>query len=285
LLCLVALTVCFYVVGWLVKLFARPFARPLLKSKASWTQEIVEIRLSAMCGNMFKLGFHIFASIALYMLVGDTDWLPRELGGSGALRDEISGSRLFSSRPLSGRPVSDGVLVFYLFATAYHIQEFLVLVVLEMDKPSYYEMFLHHCTALFLVYWSGAIMYHRVGVLVLIVHYVSDIPGYVCKVFVDTRLKVVTISSYICLLFGWGYLRLFVLPFVIMRETTHKEVEHGDGYNISFYLLSVLVAMHTYWFGLFMHMGFLVVTTGQTEDTQARLPSRVDVKDKEIKLQ
>jgi hypothetical protein len=266
--------------SYLVRVSFRPFVRPLLKRKAAWSQEIVEVRLSAMCGNIFKLGYHVVASVVIYMLVKDTDWLPRELLGSGTLRDEAVGSHLFANKGVDGvgRPVSDGVNMYYHFALAYHLQEMLVLIFIEGNKPSFYEMLLHHCTTLFLIVWSYAITYRRVGVLVLIIHYVSDVPGYVCKVFVDTSLKVITVSGYLSLLFWWGYLRLYVLPFVVLYETTNKNFVESLGYNTSFYLLGLLVVMHAYWYALFLHMGYVLVCTGETKDTQARLPSQAVLK-------
>jgi ceramide synthetase len=246
-----------------------------MKRKPSWTKEIMEIRLSAMCGSAFKLLYHIAASVALFMLVGDSDWLPKALYGSGTVRE-----RLFDHEKLVGLPVSEGVRIYYRFALGYHLQEMIVLIFVEMSKPSYYEMLLHHLTTLFLIIWSYSIGYQRVGVLVLIVHYVSDVPVYTCKVFVDTHLKIVTVSGYAMMLTLWGYLRLYVLPFVIMKETSHESYKSGAGYNTSFYLLLVLVVMHAYWYALFLQMGYVLIVSGETKDTQARLPSQQVLKGK-----
>merc|ERR1719410_1496415 len=119
----------------------------------------------------------------------------------------------------------------------------------------------------------------RIGSLVLLVHYVSDIPVYGCKVFVDTRYKIMSVLNYMCLLTFWGYFRLYVLPVFIIRSTLMElTLEHAAFGDVVYWTFNVglilLLGLNVYWYFTFLRILYhFLVTGGETKDMQANLTS------------
>jgi len=155
-------------------------------------------------------------------------------------------------------------------------------IVYEREKPDFVEMFTHHVTTCFLLFASFLANFVRIGTLVLFVHYVSDIPVYGAKIFVDTRCKIITFFFLLGMLSSWGLLRLYVFPAHIIRsvlfDTAAERANIGDTPYYTFSVaLSLLFFLHVYWYSLFIKMGIQYLGKGQTTDVQANL-SAMDLK-------
>lgn len=85
-------------------------------------------------------------------------------------------------------------------------------------RNDFYEMAIHHLVTIALICTSHGLNWTRIGCLVLFVHDVSDIGTYVIKAVVDMDCLPLTAVGYISCLGSWFYLRLWVLPFVLIRD-------------------------------------------------------------------
>jgi hypothetical protein len=211
----------------------------------------------------------------MYVLA-DAQWTPPELFGSGSTQNCWGYGNM--------QPMSLHFSIFYKATLSYHWSEMLFQVMFESEKPDFVEMFAHHATTCFLVAASYSANYVRIGSLVLMVHYISDVPVYAAKIFVDTAWSVMTASCLVGMLVSWGYLRLWCLPSVIIwsvwresgTEFAHVSTVIGESCAMliwaSFVVCLIsLFCLHCYWYLLFLRMGYGFAVSGETTDQQANL--------------
>eukprot|EP00427_Karlodinium_veneficum_P041964 CAMPEP_0169264614 /NCGR_PEP_ID=MMETSP1016-20121227/45211_1 /TAXON_ID=342587 /ORGANISM="Karlodinium micrum, Strain CCMP2283" /LENGTH=266 /DNA_ID=CAMNT_0009347971 /DNA_START=185 /DNA_END=985 /DNA_ORIENTATION=- len=245
--------------------------------KKDQTDIVYEKKLLRFGSVTFKF---IFTTTLCYLtfenFLKDAEWMPIQMFGKGDIQTCWGHGHLLDTQA----PIGIAGTRFYQIAFAYHLSELLLQIVYEPTKPDYVEMFIHHAATIFLVYVSFAANVARIGSLVLFLHYVSDIPVYAAKMFVDTKFKIVTASCLVGMLVSWGYLRLYTFPFVIIMSTlwdTLEDVSFYGGYAVSLIWFScnvalmALLCLHIYWYSLFLKMGWDYITKGKTVDKQANL--------------
>lgn len=96
------------------------------------------------------------------------------------------------------------------------------------------------------------------------------------KSVVDTGSTALTLVMYAALLVSWAYTRLFVFPteliynavFVLPKLTT-PEIPLLMLHPVNL-MLTMLLVLHVYWYGLFLVMGYNLVTKGVKEDIQQK---------------
>jgi len=252
-----------------------PLARAVIAKKSKWSGHVYESKLSRFGSAVFKFLFFILFSCCSWKYgLAEADWVPPVMFGKGSTKNCWGKGNALDTQ----QPVGTALKLFYQVAMAYHLHELGFQVMFERERPDFMEMILHHITTLFLVFTSFYANMIHIGTLVLLVHYVSDIPGYGCKIFVDTSYKIVTLLNYAGLLATWGYLRLYVFPVYIIRstlvESTVERATFGDfTYGVFNLALSLLLCLHFYWYCMFLKMGYGFLCTGHTVDMQANLTS------------
>lgn len=96
------------------------------------------------------------------------------------------------------------------------------------------------------------------------------------KTIVDTGSTPLTIVMYILLLVSWAYTRLYVFPteliynavFVLPTLTPDIPLLMLHPVNL---MLTMLLVLHIYWYGLFLVMGYNLLTKGVKEDIQQQI--------------
>jgi len=250
-----------------------PVARMVIIKKDKWSQKVYEMKLCRFGSAVFKFAFFTaFSWFSYVYALVDADWMPPELFGVGSTKNCWGEGHAGDTQ----RPVGIALTRFYQVALAYHMSELAFQVIFEREKPDFAEMFTHHITTCFLLYSSFLANFVRIGTLILFVHYVSDIPVYGAKIFVDTSAKITTFVFLLGMLASWGYLRLYVFPVVTIRSTLLESLQEkaalGDLAYYTFNVaLSLLVCLHVYWYSLFLNMGWTYLFKGETKDVQANL--------------
>lgn len=252
-----------------------PFARAAIVRKGKWSEKVYDSKVERFGSAVFKLVF--FSLVSAYSWtygLADADWVPPAMLGKGSTKNCWGDGNALDTQ----QPVAAAVTLLYQLAMAYHFQEVAFQFLFERDRPDFVEMSFHHITTLSLVISSFYGNMIRVGTLVLLVHYVSDISSYVTKMFVDTQYKTITFISYLGILISWGYLRLYAFPVFIIRstlvESTLERVSFGETVYYSFNLgLGLLLCLHLYWYVMFLQMGYHFLSSGETKDMQANLAS------------
>jgi hypothetical protein len=95
------------------------------------------------------------------------------------------------------------------------------------------------------------------------------------KAFVDTDKTSVVVSLYATLLVTWFYTRLYVFPFHFVYNTLFEAHKVDRNVSMLFHnamnvMLCILQVLHVYWFGLFLYMGYALVSKGVQEDIQQK---------------
>jgi len=245
-------------------------ARAVIIRKSSWTAKAYEHKLTRFGSAIFKfVFFSVFSAYFFFTVLLDADWMPPILFGGGSTKNCWGEGRAGDTQHEVGTYLSH----FYMLALAYHLSEVVFQIIYERDKPDLAEMLCHHVTTLFLVFTSFLANFVRIGTLVLFVHYVSDIPIYGAKIFVDTSCKMIAFLFLLGCILSWGFLRLYVFPAVIIRSTLMESIGERESMGEACFMsfngaLCVLVCLHMYWYSLFLKMGYFHLFKGETKDVQ-----------------
>lgn len=159
--------------------------------------------------------------------------------------------------------------LFFCCSFGYHLER-LLLLLMERGRPDFREMLLHHVTSVFLL-TCGVFYLHsylRLGFLILFVHDASDILGCLIKMVNALGKKVMSLVIFFPMVGVWYYTRMHIFPWQVIALSALAPETPPKPYILGF--LWVLVALHTYWFLLFMKMLWLAVRSGmeRVEDLQ-----------------
>lgn len=255
-----------------------PVAVRVVPRKDKWSIKVYESKLHRFGSSVYKFIFFVsFSTYFYWHALVYAKWMPPSMFGYHAV-----GSTMHcwgeGNAGDTQEPIGTAMTRFYQVALAYHMSELAFQIIYEREKPDFLEMLIHHATTLFLVFASFLANFVRIGSLVLFVHYVSDIPVYGTKIFVDTRCGVLTACWLLGVLISWGYLRLYVFPMFLIRSTLlESALERATLGNLAYYTfnaaLSVLVCLHLYWYYALLSMGWYYLNKGETRDTQTEKSS------------
>lgn len=155
-------------------------------------------------------------------------------------------------------------------------------------RKDYFILYVHHIVTIMLVAGSFSGGYLRVGLLVLWVHDVSDVLVDLLKMVNYLKLEsfkgfFASEITYVSCVVGWVYWRLYQFPFRVIRGALvdpfyllapQPRVDDGlagflqvdlPGYNEMNVLLFILLALHIYWFHLFLMIGYRILKESARE--------------------
>eukprot|EP00444_Apocalathium_aciculiferum_P049109 CAMPEP_0183508500 /NCGR_PEP_ID=MMETSP0371-20130417/8897_1 /TAXON_ID=268820 /ORGANISM="Peridinium aciculiferum, Strain PAER-2" /LENGTH=360 /DNA_ID=CAMNT_0025704881 /DNA_START=109 /DNA_END=1189 /DNA_ORIENTATION=- len=261
-------------VGMLIaQLLFRPVfsavARAMIPKKARWSYPVWGAKVERCCDSVFKCCYYAAMTVWCFSILQGQPWMPWVLGGSGSTRFCWTDGYPFQQN-------SPELRRFYLTAVGFHLSE-VAFLLLEVRKPDFWEMMLHHTVSCTLVGYSYLLNYVRLGSLVLLLHGATDVFIYFSKVMVDTPHTRLIVWSYFGLIAAYAWFRIYVFPVFIMRSAWIEGVQEtgGEVYGWGYlnFALCVLLLLHMYWFGLIIKIGFHFRATGQARDLQSNLSS------------
>lgn len=260
-------------------IFKRTFAvvaRAIIKKKARWSHPVWGAKVVRCCDAVFKCCYYASMTLWGFYILRDKPWTPWVLGGRGDTRKCWTDGHPY-------QPVSDDLRQFYLTAVGYHLCE-VVVHLMEVHAPDFWEMLLHHTVTYFLVSLSYLLNYVRIGSLVMLLHGATDIFIYASKAVVDTGFTRLTAVSYFGLLLAYAWFRILVFPTFVMRSAWVESVQEVGpdlpaGWSFLNFALGVLFLLHVYWFGLVIKIGLNFRKTGEARDMVSNL-SAMDIQDK-----
>lgn len=244
---------------------------------ASKYQGIIrEKRISLVSTHTFKfLSFLVIVAMGIASMY-QLEWIPKEFlfksqnPGSTTLPWLIWQRDRFMHENL---PIP--VQTYFEFVTAYHLHSLIWHIFMAYGAFNFWEMLLHHFVTLSLISFCFITGHTSIGVLVTIVHDISDILSYAIKLAVNTASASLALSIYICLLISWIYYRLYALGYGVIYPIYLADydvrVTQGKGYNeITVYviLLSTLFCLHVFWICLFIKIGLRFARKGVIHDSQ-----------------
>lgn len=262
---------------FLVNYVYKPLGRVWLASvKYKYTDEedwVARVDRFSICA--FKFTYFVTIVSWGYVLLKDTHFFPSELGGKGDFHTAMAH---FPVDPNSF-DFSEGIIAYYMCQLAYHFHSLLFQFSMHA-RNDLLEMLLHHSCTVFLLGFSYACNFTKIGLVIVFLHDVGDIFSYLVKCFADSAHKKTTFVIFLGVLASWGYTRLFLFPqiiyYLLFLPQYHPECKADQLYLVNFFSfqLSLLQILHFYWYSLFLFMGYRFLTTGSTKDVQNQIVSK-----------
>jgi hypothetical protein len=139
------------------------------------------------------------------------------------------------------------------------------------------EMLVHHLVTNALVFGSSRFRLTRMGIMVFMIHDISDVPVDLSKLANFVKWKIATVTCFFTMTVTWLYTRLYLLPFTIFKTTmlqSYYVLEDGDIPAIVFLcyrpmfllMLGLLILLHASWFLMFIQMFITLVTKYECHD-------------------
>ncbi|CAF0836893.1 unnamed protein product [Brachionus calyciflorus] len=178
-----------------------------------------------------------------------------------------------------GMDVPFEIRLIYFIECGFYLHSIYATIFMDAWRKDFFVMLLHHVLTLTLISVSYATRYHKIGILVLFVHDITDIllEFTKCNVHLKKRNKKFypiheTISNYGfgAFTFAWFVFRLYWFPLKILYATgvvsVHKAYQRGAGlYGFFNSLLWLLLVLDIYWF-YFVLLFLYKVATGQLKE-------------------
>jgi len=170
------------------------------------------------------------------------------------------------------QPVLEIVRRFYLIQLAIWAYTSFFHAFFEEPRRDHFAMFFHHIATLGLIIFSYIFRYSRIGVLVLLVHDISDIPLDLVKMVNYLEWEICTIIGYVVTLSSWAYWRFYQFPFRIINCTLFEAYAIAPNgkwlWEMNFALIC-LVFLHIYWFYLLVAVGLRMLFSKPKEAAAA----------------
>jgi hypothetical protein len=213
---------------------------------------------------LMSIVYYSFSTVACYLICHEQFFFPAMLGGKGDSRD------LFKYSPESP-PEMPYAVVFYMLQFSCHLFSLIEHVIFKLKDPKFWEMFMHHLVAVFLIFFSYLIGEIAVGLLVLFTHDSGDVFLDLSRLLNDLKKERVGIFvhiSWVCFMLDWIFFRLFSFPNYVVKEALWDMI-YGKGnfvegpmipvYSYMIAMLCALVFLHFYWFAFILKIAINIV--------------------------
>ena len=159
---------------------------------------------------------------------------------------------------------------------------------INVRKTDYYLMFVHHLTTIALILFSYLSYNHRIGMVILFLHDISDVITDFTQFLNHARIEGKDFlyageCSFLCLITTWFYTRLVILPLRVIKSIVidahsmcaaahqgkpwlYPKCEGIPFWGPAVVMLCILVCMHAYWFYLFCRILYNIVTSVKDPD-------------------
>lgn len=243
---------CFVYKNLCIKFFTPWVKRNLDASKFKNEEELDQRALKGVTW-LSNIIYYSCSSVLAYFLFKDAFFFPNLLGGSGNVQD------IYKYTPYV--PHIPHAVLFYQIQFGWHFHTLVDHVVYKWKDPKFWEMFLHHSVAVFLIFFSYLSNQVPVGILVLVTHDPSDIGLCASRFYNDRKGKSLPILAFIYFLFvvSWVFLRLYVFPKCVVGHAFVSLWNYPKDLMYPVYLymilmMSALVILHIYWFTIIVRI-------------------------------
>jgi len=223
------------------------------------TEEERNARAKHSCVWVSNIIYYTCSTLTAFFLFKDQDFFPKELGGKA---DSIMMYVGFPER--KDYPYA---VLFYMIQFGCHLHTLIDYCVNKWRAPKFWEMFLHHCLAVFLIFFSYLTNNLRCGILVLFVHDPCDVFLCLNRVIGDMKnpSQLVKYGNYVMFVVAWVFFRLYAFPKCIVGSaySAFMKFDLGDLTSPMLFLilmLSSLVILHSYWFLLILRILVTMLT-------------------------
>lgn len=167
--------------------------------------------------------------------------------------------------------------LFYLIEIGFYLQAIPFLMLEEVRRKDWMESFAHHIVTLGLMYYSWWSNFTRPGVMVMLIHDISDIFLEGAKLARYADHEQLALNLFVAFALSWVILRVVIYPYMIVfRMMVDPVVYVALPYNINCQphyaifstLFLVLFFLHLYWTYLILKVIERQLRTGTTDDVR-----------------
>lgn len=188
-------------------------------------------------------------------------------------------------------PVPGDIYWLYAVEGGFYFHSIYATLFMDMWRRDSVAMIIHHALTLTLIGFSYSIRYHRIGVIVLFLHDISDIFLEFSKICVCMKTRggkhhrvpaILVNVGFLTFTVSWFVCRLYLYPRMVLLVTGSLAVEYvPDGPFYFFFnaMLWILFGLNLYWFHFIMWLIIRVMsgTSRELEDTR-EIPQNTKVK-------
>ncbi|KAG2429637.1 hypothetical protein HXX76_010867 [Chlamydomonas incerta] len=234
--------------------------------------EAAKAKMRKWCESCWKMTIYIaFTTLALVVCWGEVWFTDSRYWWLGCTRF-----------PPCNLPVSRGLLLFYCAETGFYLQAIHFLAFHEERRKDWLESMIHHVVTSGLLLYSYALNFTRVGVVVILIHDVSDIFLEMAKLarYADREPTIGT-PAFVVFFLSWVACRVVIFPLFVIRSTLFEPVvlvgaylgvEPRPHWEIFNGLLILLFVLHLYWTVLIFEVIRKQLTDGSLTDVREKDP-------------
>jgi len=160
----------------------------------------------------------------------------------------------------------------YMWELGFYISHLFCHFTIETRRKDFVEMIVHHLSTVILIGFSYVYGYERIGLLVLVLHDISDAFLELGKVFLFLDIDFAATICFVCLMVSWFMTRLYYFPTKVLTSVYYEHYLLKDIPLVLplFSLLCVLQVLHVYWFSLILNLAYkkLFMDGVKIEDTR-----------------
>jgi len=177
-----------------------------------------------------------------------------------------------SYRPFPTNPTGYYKL-YYLLQFGFYVHSLMVHFFFEVKRSDFYVLFVHHIVTIWLIHFSYVSGLWKIGVLIMVVHDVSDVPLEAAKACSNIGYEFAAHFWFVLLIISWLGTRMSIFPFKIIYSVMFEipmevPIDVVPLYYVFNALLCVLQLMHIYWFFLIVRTAYRVTMYGNSDDVR-----------------
>lgn len=218
-----------------------------------------------MATHIFKIIFYTITSVIGYRILLNVDYFPKSCLGKGNMKNMFS--KGFPNSFYHVKP--EYFDLYYLFCLAYFTNDIFFLIFVHQRQNDFIQMLLHHTCTISLILFSYLTNYSNMGIIVLFIHMISDIPNHVAKIClkIDVPKKIVEIAGLLFVV-SFIYFRLFVLGQVIYSCYYYINWKWDSTLTIMVIFLVFLYMMHINWTSILLYKFYELIRYKKASDNE-----------------
>jgi len=204
----------------------------------------------------FSIFYYLASSIAAFLIIRETTFMPTWLGGEGYCTDLTRYVNSFDEANFS-------MQAYYVLQFGKHLGRFFQHVFIR-SEGNFYEYALHHGLSTFLIFFSYLTNQWIIGIFVLLIHDVSDIALILSRAYRDCRKIFKPVLTLMDVIGGslWVFCRIFLLSYCCVYSSVYSasqfwlnpqqfnsnilDILFFPGYFMAFMLLALEI-MQVFW--------------------------------------
>ncbi|XP_074056517.1 LOW QUALITY PROTEIN: ceramide synthase 4-like [Macrotis lagotis] len=166
------------------------------------------------------------------------------------------------------QPLQPAIYWWYLLELSFYLSLLLTLT-FDVKRKDFKEQVIHHFVTIALIFFSYSGNFVHIGVLVLLLHDVTDIFMEACKMLIYTQWRQARDIMFMLFALVFFVSRIILFPTKVLYTTYYTFLNNYQvffGYYFANVLLMILQGLNVFWFFLILRMFYKLLSEGQVKD-------------------